>query len=171
MARIAGRFGDSQTRDAAVALAADVFNMGKDFAEAETRAQKYWPERYQPRQRRGAHQGWMFLDLCPEVGRYLADHVKDDVLKRHGDGLTRYPFFWLRETAYSSRWTGDEGLGIPTELMGMIVPIERWVAGASAETLARYTRSTPICIGDCYWIEMLVSAIEATGTTTWVSVK
>lgn len=73
-----------------------------------------------------------------------------------------------RSGSYSSRWTGDEGLGIPTELMGMIVPIESWIAGADMEKLASYTRSTAIYIGDCHWIEMLVDAIEATGSTRWV---
>ncbi len=117
------------------------------------------------------YQGWMFLDLCPEVGRYLSDHVKVAVLQRDEEGLKKYPFFWLREVPYDSRWTGDEGLGIPTELMGMIVPIERWVAGASFNKLSGYLRSAPICIGDCYWLEALVQAIEASGSTEWVQVS
>jgi hypothetical protein len=105
------------------------------------------------------------------VGRYLSEQVKDAALERHSEGLRMHPLFWLREAPYGSRWTGDEGLGIPTELMGMIVPMERWVAGASFETLARYTRSSPICLGDCYWIEALVHAIEASTRTEWVEVK
>ena len=71
---------------------------------------------------------------------------------------------------YWSRWTGDEGLGIPTELMGMIVPIERWVAEASAATLTGYTRSAPMCLGDCYWLEAVVLAIDAAGKTSWEDV-
>jgi len=105
------------------------------------------------------------------VGRYLADHVQEPVLERHREGLKMYPLFWLREVPYNSRWTGDEGLGIPTELMGMIVPVERWVANASPDTLKLYTRSAPICIGDCYWIEGLINAIEATGKTEWIEVR
>jgi hypothetical protein len=146
------------------------FQNGTNVAGVESAAQKYWKERSEPRQRNQVYQGWMFLDLCPEVGRFLADQVKDDVLSRHREGLNRYPLFWLREVPYWSRWTGDEGLGIPTELMGMLVPVDRWVAGAAPETLARYTRSAPICIGDCYWLEALVLAIEATGKTEWISV-
>jgi hypothetical protein len=168
MARIARHFGDQVTLRLALSNASAAFQTGTNFAAVEAAAQKYWKERYEPRQRRLVYQGWMFLDLCPEVGRYLADHVRAEVLQRHEEGLRKYPLFWLREAPYWSRWTGDEGLGIPTELMGMIVPIDRWVALAPAETLARYTRSAPLCLGDCYWLEMLVQAIEATGKTEWV---
>ena len=42
---------------------------------------------------------------------------------------------------------------------------------ASPETLARYTRSAPICVGDCYWLEALVHAIEASGNTRWADVR
>jgi hypothetical protein len=168
MARIARHFKDNPTMNLAVSNAVAAFQIGTHFAAIEAAAQKFWKERYEPRQRGRNYQGWMFLDLCPEAGRFLSDHVKTATLERHREGLKQFPLFWLREAQYSSRWTGDEGLGIPTELMGMIVPIERWVAEASRETLARYTRSSPICIGDCYWIEALINAIEASGETKWV---
>jgi hypothetical protein len=168
MARIARLQKDADTAGRARANAAAAFELGKSFAEIEKCTQKYYKDRYAKRQLRGTYLGWMFLDLSPEVGRYLADNVKDAVLKRHEVGLRRYPLFWLREVPYNSRWTGDEGLGIPTELMGMIVPIDRWVAGAGKQKLVSCTRSAPICIGDCHWIEMLVDAIESFGTTRWV---
>jgi len=171
MARIARRFGDARMMNLAVTNAGVAFQTGTNFAAVESAAQHYWKERYEPRQRGGIYQGWMFLDLCPESGRYLSEHVKDDALKRHTEGLKKYPLFWLREVSYDSRWTGDEGIGIPTELMGMIVPMERWVAGVSPKTMARYTRSAPICVGDCYWLEALVHAIEASGITKWVPVN
>jgi hypothetical protein len=171
MARMARHFGDAAMETMAVSNAAAAFRIGTNFAAVESATKRYWKERYEPRQRGGVYQGWMFLDLCPEVGRYLSDHVKDAVLQRDEEGLKKYPFFWLREVPYDSRWTGDEGLGIPTELMGMIVPIERWVAGASFNKLSGYLRSTPICVGDCYWLEALVQAIEASGSTEWVQVS
>jgi hypothetical protein len=171
MARIARHFKDAPTMNLAASNAAAAFQTGTNFAAVEAATQKYWKERYEPRQRRGVYQGWMFLELSPEVGRYLSEHVKDAALERHAEGLKKYPLFWLREVPYSSRWTGDEGLGIPTELMGMIVPMECWVAGASPETLAHYTRSSPICLGDCYWLEALIHAIEASGKTEWVEVS
>jgi len=169
MARIARHFNDQPTLDAAVTAARAALEIGRSLEEVERRAeQKYYRERYNERQRGRSYAGWFFLDMAPEIGRFLAENVKEAVLERHQSGMRRYPLFWLREVNYSGgRWTGDEGVGIPTELMAMLVPVERWVAGASAQTLAGYTRSTPIGIGDCYWLEMLVTAIEAAGTTTW----
>jgi hypothetical protein len=49
----------------------------------------------------------------------------------------------------------------------MLVPVEHYVAAAPPETLARYTRSAPIRVGDCYWIESLILAIESTGKPEW----
>jgi hypothetical protein len=170
MARIARHFDDRRMMTLAVSNAASAFQVGTDFATVETAARKYWKERYESREENLVYQGWMFLDLCPEVGRYLADHVKAETLARHRLGLNRYPLFWLREVPYWSRWTGDEGLGIPTELMGMIVPVERWAVNVSPATLIRYTRSAPICLGDCYWLEALILAIEANGKTQWENV-
>lgn len=167
MARIARHFNDHDLMELAVTNAVRAFQGGTDFGAVEAAASQAWKERYDTRQRNLVYQGWMFLDLCPEAGRYLADHVKAETLARHRQGLKQYPLFWLREAPYWSRWTGDEGLGIPTELMAMIVPIERWVVKASPTTLAGYTRSAPICRGDCYWIETLVHAIESTANTRW----
>jgi len=171
MARIARHFGDQPMMMLAVSNAANAFTTGTNFAAVETATRKYWKERYEPRQKNLVYQGWMFLDLCPEVGRYLADRVKTETLERHAQGLKQYPLFWLREVPYWSRWTGDEGLGIPTELMGMIVPVARWVADAPPATLAGYTRSAPICRGDCYWLETLVLALESTGQIQWEDVR
>ena len=170
MARIARHFDDQPRMMLAASNAVNAFQMGTNFSAVEMATRKYWPERYEPRQKDLVYQGWMFLDLCPEVGRYLAEHVRAETLERHQQGLKQFPLFWLREVPYWSRWTGDEGLGIPTELMGMIVPVERWVAQVPAATLAGYTRSAPICLGDCYWLEALVMAIEAGGQTRWESV-
>ncbi len=170
MARIARHFNDQTMTTLAVSNAVSAFQAGTNFALVENAARKYWKERYDPRQTNLVYQGWMFLDICPEVGRYLADHVKTETLERHAQGLKQYPLFWLREVPYWSRWTGDEGLGIPTELMGMIVPIERWVVNSTSATLAGYTRSAPICLGDCYWIETLILAIEATASGRWEEV-
>ena len=53
----------------------------------------------------------------------------------------------------------------------MMAPVERWVVGTSATALRDQMRSGPTAIGDCYWLEALVQAIEATGTTTWTDVR
>ena len=53
----------------------------------------------------------------------------------------------------------------------MIAPLERWFVGADAPTMRGYVRSAPTGLGDCYWLEMLVQAIEAHGRSTWTDVR
>jgi hypothetical protein len=172
MARLADKFGDTATRTTALNNLQTQLNAGVTFATIESRvSSKYWPEMYVARRSGGVYQGWMFLNLSPEIGRYLNDKVRTDTLTRNSSGKAKYPLWWLRIAPYSGRWTGDEGVGIPTEMMGMVMPVERWVAGTSAAALTDYMRSGPTAIGDCYWLEALVLAIEANGTTTWTDVR
>ena len=172
MARLARRFRDAATEATALNNLQAQLTAGVDLATIESRvSSKYWSEMYEARRSGGVYQGWMFLNLSPEIGRYLAEQVRTATLARHDSGKAKYPVWWLRQAPYFCRWTGDEGVGIPTEMMGMVMPVERWVAQASASTLRDYLRSGPISIGDCYWLESLVQAIEATGTLAWVDVR
>jgi hypothetical protein len=171
MARLADRFGDTAMRTTALNNLQTQLDAGVNFATIESRVTSKWGEMYDARRSTGVYQGWMFLNLSPEIGRYLATHVNAATLARHNSGKAKYPFWWLRQAPYFNRWTGDESVGIPTEMMGMIMPVERWVAGASAATLADYMRSGPTSIGDAYWLESLVLAIEATGNVAWLDVR
>jgi hypothetical protein len=172
MARLADRFADTATRTAALNNLQAQLDAGVAFGTIEGRvSSKYWQEMYVAPRSGSVYHGWMFLNLSPEIGRYLADNVNLDTATRNSAGKAKYPLWWLRQAPHSTRWTGDESVGIPTEMMGMVVPVERWVVKASAATLKGYVKSGPICIGDSYWLESLVQAIEATGITTWVDVR
>lgn len=172
MARLADRFGDTATRTTAISNLQSNMNAGLTFSTIESRVStKYWTEMYDARRSTGVYQGWMFLNMSPEVGRYLAANVSAATLQRNTEGKSKFPHFWLRRAPYFARWTGDESVGVPTEMLGMVIPVERWVAGASAATLQNYVRSGPTSIGDAYWLESLVTAIEATGTVSWVDVR
>lgn len=172
MARLADKFGDTTTRSSALANLQAQLDAGVTFSTIEARvSSKYWPEMYDARRSQGVYQGWMFLNLSPEIGRYLGDHVRSATLARHASGKAMFPLWWLRQASYFSRWTGDESVGLPPEIIGMILPVERWVANASATVMRDYLRSGPLALGDCYWLEALVLAIESTGTTTWVDVR
>jgi len=128
---------------------------------------------YWPKQNGTIYRGMMFLSLSPEIGRYLAENVRDETLKRHAEGKARFPLWWLLDAPYFQRdYTGDEGVGlVQPEMMGTLFPIERWVVGAEASTLAGYLASAPSCRGDCVWIESLVQTIEAYGQTRWTDVR
>lgn len=128
---------------------------------------------YWPTQDGSIYRGMMFHCISPEIGRYLAEHVREETLKRHAAGKARFPLWWLVDAPYFQRdYTGDEGVGlVQPEMMGMIFPVERWVVGADAATLAGYLASAPSCRGDCVWIECLVQAIEAHAPTRWEDVR
>lgn len=119
------------------------------------------------------YRGMMFHCVSPEIGRYLAENVRAETLRRHAFGKARFPLWWMLDAPYFQRdYTGDEGVGlVQPEMMGMLFPIERWVAGADPATLSGYMASAPSCRGDCVWIESLVQAIEAHGTTQWRDVR
>lgn len=128
---------------------------------------------YWPKQNGTIYRGMMFLSISPEIGRYLAENVKQQTLLRHNYGKSRFPLWWMIDAPYFQRdYTGDEGVGlVQPEMMGMLFPIEKWVVGADATTLAGYMASAPSCRGDCVWIEALVDTIEAFGSTHWIDVR
>jgi hypothetical protein len=172
MIRLAQRFGDTATLNTALGNLQTQLNAGVDFTAIESRVStKYWSDMYVTPRAASVYEGWMFLNLSPEIGRYLADQVSAATMARNDSGKAMYPLWWLRQSPYEGRWTGNEGVGIPAEMMGMIVPVERWVVQVSASTLKDYMRSGPVCIGDCYWLESLVQAIEATGSLAWADVR
>jgi hypothetical protein len=85
--------------------------------------------------------------------------------------MNRFPMWWLRESPYFNRWTGDEGIGTPSNSFGTNVPLERWFRNVDAETLASYVISSPVGIADSYWIEALILALESNANDQWVDVR
>lgn len=128
---------------------------------------------YWPKQNGTIYRGMMFFSISPEIGRYLAENVKEQTLLRRNYGKSRFPLRWMIDAPYFQRdYTGDEGVGlVQPEMMGMLFPIEKWVAGTDPTTLAGYVASAPSCRGDCVWIEALVQTIEAFGSTRWIDVR
>jgi len=185
-ARLAQRFGDTTTRDAALLNLRNALTAGLDFAAVETLARGTpglewqspygsFPDMYDSRMDGTTYRGWMFLNLTPEIARYLNEEnstLRGAALARHDLGKQTFPLWWLNKVSYFNRsWTGDEGTGLLPEMIGMIAPVERWVAGAPAATLAKQMRGSPQGVGDCYWIEALVQAIEAHGNAAWRDVR
>ncbi len=173
MARLADHFGDAATRTTATNNLQTQLNAGVNFATIESNASSLpYTDMYDSRMDSSTYRGWMFLNLTPEMGRYLRDNVQSATLARHNSGKSRFPFWWVLQANYFNRsWTGDEGTGLLPEVFGMIAPVERWVVQASASTLRSQMKSAPTGLGDCYWLEGLVQAIEAYGTLAWVDVR
>jgi len=174
MARLADHFHDQPTRTRALSQLQEQLQSGTNFVAIENLCRtNYYREQYRPRtaNSHALHHGAMFLNLSPEIGRYLREHVRESTLARHSAGQQRFPLWWLLQAPYFCRWTGDESVGLSPEAVGMFAPIERWVVQTDAATLRSYCRSVPTGRGDCYWLEMLVQAIEAHGVLTWTDVR
>ncbi len=172
IARMAERFDDPATAARAREALAGGLLTARNLSAAEDIARTPWyADMYAPRKQGQVVDGWIFLDLCPEIGRWLRETAGGEVRRRHEEGLRRYPLWWIAAAPYFCRWTGDESVGLSPEVFGMFVPVERWVLGGDAPTLRRWMRSHPTGIGDCHWIEALVLAIEAHGATMWTDVK
>ena len=114
---------------------------------------------------------WIFLNISPEICRFLDDYYQQETIQHHQNEVNKFPLWWIRSVPYWSRWTGDESVGLPSEVCGMASQIERWIIKRSPQQFSLYTRSTPYCIGDSYWIEMITDAIELYGQTNWVDVR
>jgi hypothetical protein len=178
MARLAEMFGDNNQVITASNNLNNFLTLGLDIGYVDSWASNgsqgwnapYGSE-YDSRKDNWVYRGYIFLNLSPEIGRFLQDSLLEEISDRHFQGINRFPFWWLRQSPYFTRWTGDEGVGLPTEMMGMIVPVERWVMNRGADTLASYMISSPIGIADCYWLEALVYALESDSEDEWVDVR
>ena len=186
MARLAHKFGDADIMAAALTNLQERLEAGLDFSALETCCRGApgdesrspygsFPNMYDSRMDHSTYRGWMFLNLTPEVGRYLNEAslvLRSNVLARHTAGKAAFPLWWIPKASYFNRsWTGDEGSGLVPEVFGMIAPVERWVVQADAASLANEMRSAPNGRGDCYWLEALVQAIEAHGALQWIDVR
>ena len=191
MLRLAERFDDSAMKQTAWKSLSNNLQMGLTFkgdpsintdesrmSQVERNTVRLYGKNnngglYWRKQNGTIYRGMMFLSVSPEIGRYLRENVREEALKRHAYGKSRFPLWWMVDAPYFQRdYTGDEGVGlVQPEMMGMLLPIERWVVGADAATLAGYLASAPSCRGDCVWIESLVQAIEAYGDLQWTDVR
>lgn len=184
MARLAQRVGDTATRDEALAnlqgaLVAALNFTNIDLSAGATTVDRwntpYGQDCYDELQVElggTAYRGWPFLNLTPEAGRFIADRVPA-ALARHQQGLALYGQPWISKNSYYIRYFmgGSEGTGLTPEYIGMYAPMERWAVGTHADGLAKWVRSGPTGLGDCYWIEALVQAIEARGETRWLDLR
>ena len=58
---------------------------------------------YWPKQNGSIYRGMMFLSISPEIGRYLFENVREEMLKRHAYGKARFPL-----GGWSMRLTSNE---------------------------------------------------------------
>jgi hypothetical protein len=178
MARLAEMFGDTLQIDAARNNLANALNNGQQMNTIDSLARNgtqgwngAYALAYENRNINWVNLNYVFLDLSPEIARYLSQYLYTETASRHQQYLNRFPLWWLRQAPYFTRWTGDEGIGIPSNTFGINMPLERWFMQRDHETLASYMLSGPTGAADSYWIEALVLALESNALDVWVDVR
>lgn len=169
MARLARQFNDTTTQSTAVAHATSELTTGLSDTTIEARQRQTSYNYFYCDRCTGFFPGqpWMYLEASPEIHRYLKDNLSTQVNARADAFTSKFPHWWMMQQPSFTRWTGDEGQGITSEPLGMILPIERWIKNSPPQELRNYMKSAPTAIGDLYWIEGLVTTIEAHGQTCW----
>ncbi|MHB1035378.1 MAG: hypothetical protein ACYC35_11340 [Pirellulales bacterium] len=175
VARLARHFQDQAAEDLAVDNARKAFLAGRDYAAVEKASLKYFNRLKESRHNFLRSTSFMTMNLCPEVGRFLGDYVKEDVLRKNAAIKASFPHWWLIAPPYGS-WAGNigpdcEAIGLPREVFGMVFPVDCWVAKSDATALSGTMKSGPDGLGDCYWLEPLVWTIEAHGQIRWRDVR
>ncbi len=178
MARLAHLFGEESHIEQARTNLSNALNFGLDMDLVDTLARRgtqgwngAYAFAYEDRAIDWINRNYIFHNVSPEIGRYLQDYLSLETEARHSFMMNRFPMWWLREAPYFNRWTGDEGIGIPSGSFGTNVPLERWFRNVDAEILASYMVSSPVGVADSYWMEALVMAIEANAADQWVDVR
>lgn len=129
-------------------------------------------EMYHPRKDGWLYRGFIFLNMGPEISRFLKDSCFTQIDSMHREGKRLFPMWWLMQAPYYPRWTGDESIGLPSEVFGMFHPVETWILNTEPAKLRKYLRSSPTGIGDCYWLESLVQTIESHSKSIhWIDVR
>lgn len=173
MLRLAQQFGDYDMERTVIEDLTEELDTGLEISAVERRISSTKYARFY--EDRNAYyfpgQPWMFLDATPEIWRYLNDRLQTEVSERITQFERFYPHWWLAQQPSFTRWTGDESTGLTSETFGMVFPYKRWIEGTSPEQLSRYMRSIPTGYGDSYWLEALVTTIEAYGSVCWVDVR
>jgi hypothetical protein len=173
VARLARVMNDEVTLRLAVDRARAGFSDGLDLERMVSRMRPAYARHYDDLHGRGlGTANWCFLDLAPEVGRFLHDRLREPILARHRALVAAFPHWWVYRPWYATGWTGHESEGLPPEILGMIFPIERWVRRAAPDQLAGYQpQNAAHGVGDCHALESLCLAIGSYGNDRWLDVR
>ncbi len=126
-----------------------------------------------------AYLGFVFLDISPEIGRFMYDNqaLRESILGISNPSeysLTRgeyvFPLWYMVQSPMGSFYF-DEGTGNPPDTRAMIFPIHAWIKKDSPSQLRRYLDVPDALIGDFYYIQNLVRTIEAHGQENWCDVR
>jgi uncharacterized repeat protein (TIGR01451 family) len=157
-ARIAAHLGHTAEAQEGEDVAVAGMTAGQDFAAFLETANARYPD---PRNQTTGLRAPVFFGLVPEVGHFLHDTIGDTV-SAYLDALTNYydgQFLWYLTRLGLQKEDGESSFHGP-ELAWSVFLAQTYVLRADQTELRRYL-DRPWGLGDLYYLQKLVSTIEA----------
>jgi hypothetical protein len=116
--------------------------------------------------------GFHWLELTPETARYLRNHpaLYDRVTSHVNEGVAHWPMWYVSQASAFTRYYG-ESHALPPDLSKMIFPVKALVERADPENLRKWVDAEDAPLGDWFFLERLVLALEAHGAAQWRDVR
>jgi len=104
-----------------------------------------------------------------EAARFIAssEELRRDAAEYAAAGWKDWPLWWMAPAPVGDAGYYGEGCCAGPEQRGMLLNYEAWVARTPAPKLARYVDVPDALVGDCTYLQNLVTAIEAYGSQSW----
>jgi hypothetical protein len=166
MSRMARVFGDEPGRFAAEA--AKLMQAGTDFESFRRHAHVAYSGK--PNWYRGSDGiGFALFNLTPEVARYIKEQpALKRALENYADhAVAVWPLWWMAQAPVGDWGYFDEGSCAGPETRMMLFHYFAWVRQKPASELGQLVDVPDALIGDCYYLQNLVTAIEAWGRANW----
>jgi hypothetical protein len=123
--------------------------------------------------------GFQFIDITPEIGRYMAGDLalKQTIIGTSSDDFyTLTPaesinHFWYMAQAPTWNTYYGEGSGNHPDARAMIFPLKVWVQNEPPTPLRKYIDVPDALIGDYYYMQNIARTIEAHGSQCWENIQ
>lgn len=108
--------------------------------------------------------------LTPEVARYINEQSDlKRAMERYVDqAVAVWPFWWMAQAPVGDGGYFDEGSCAGPETRMMFFNYFAWVRQKPVKELRLLVDVPDALIGDCYYLQNLVTAIESLGQSRWV---
>ncbi|MBN1846661.1 MAG: hypothetical protein JW810_13330, partial [Sedimentisphaerales bacterium] len=171
MARIARRLGRDQLVETACRDLQEALARGRDPATMREAAWQAYRLGRGPDDPFNVH-GFFCLDLSPELARFINDHppTRQQVLAVIEEGVWRYPMWFVSQASCFMRLYGESHAITPL-YSKMIFPVKALVEQADPGQLLIWVDAEDAPLGDLFFLERLVLAIEAWGQADWRAVE
>lgn len=170
LARMAKVFGDAAAEERFSADAVKLMQAGTNFEAFRRHAHLAYSGK--PDWVRGTDGiAFALFHLTPEVARYIRGQpALQAAIDRYVDrAVAIWPLWWMAQAPVGDWGYFDEGSCAGPETRMMLFNYFAWVRPAPAAELAARVDVPDALIGDCYYLQNLVTAIEAWGRPQWRS--